>query len=137
MPEMHLRQHAAHDKFGFTYRAWGAFTKSKEWIQKFKETGDSWHIFPNKLDKACFKSDMAYGDFKYLIRTTAFDKYILIKHLILLKIRYMMDIKKVLLQWFINFLIKNLLCLRCQRPYVWRSTQTSRDKSASGSGIKN
>ena len=32
MPEMHLR---------FTYRACGPFTKNKERIQKFKETGDS------------------------------------------------------------------------------------------------
>ena len=33
MPEMHLR------KPGFTYSAWGPFTKNKETIQKFKETG--------------------------------------------------------------------------------------------------
>ena len=33
-------------------------------------------------------------------------KYCMIKHLILLKIQNMMDIKEVLLQWFINFLIK-------------------------------
>ena len=34
MAEMHLRQP------GFTYSAWGPFTKNKERIQKFKETGD-------------------------------------------------------------------------------------------------
>ena len=33
MPEMHLRQPR------FTYSACGAFTKNKEGIQKFKETG--------------------------------------------------------------------------------------------------
>ena len=33
MPEMHLRQP------GFTYSACGPFTKNKERIQKFKETG--------------------------------------------------------------------------------------------------
>ena len=33
MPEMHLRQP------GFTYRACGPFTKNKEGIQNFKETG--------------------------------------------------------------------------------------------------
>ena len=33
--EMHLRQP------GFTYSAGGPFTKYKETIQKFKETGDS------------------------------------------------------------------------------------------------
>ena len=35
MPEMHLNQP------GFTYRAGGPFTKSKERRQKFKETEDS------------------------------------------------------------------------------------------------
>ena len=35
MPEMHLRQP------GFTYSACGIFTKNKEIIQKFKETGDT------------------------------------------------------------------------------------------------
>ena len=34
MPEMHLRQPQ------FTYRACSPFTKNKERIQKFKETGD-------------------------------------------------------------------------------------------------
>ena len=33
-------------------------------------------------------------------------KYCVIKHLILLKIQNEMDIKEVLLQWLINFLIK-------------------------------
>ena len=36
-------------------------------------------------------------------------KYYVIKHLILLKIQNMMDIKEVLLQWFKNFLIKSPL----------------------------
>ena len=35
VPEMHLRQQ------GFTYSACGPFTKNKERIQKFKETGES------------------------------------------------------------------------------------------------
>ena len=38
MPEMHLKQP------GFTYSACGSFTKNKEIIQKFKETGDSRYI---------------------------------------------------------------------------------------------
>ena len=37
------------------------FTKNKETIQKFKETGDSRYIYRNELDKACFQHDMAYG----------------------------------------------------------------------------
>ena len=39
MPEIHLRQP------GFTYRACGPFTKNKERIQKFKETGDLVYIY--------------------------------------------------------------------------------------------
>ena len=68
MPEMHLKQ------LGFIYNACGPFTKNKEIIQKIKETGDSRYIYQNKLKKACFKHDMAYGDFKDLTRRTAFDK---------------------------------------------------------------
>ena len=48
MSEMHLR----HPRF--TYSASGPFTKIKERIQKFKETGDSQYIYQNKLGKACF-----------------------------------------------------------------------------------
>ena len=39
MIELHLRQP------GFTYRVCGQFTKNKERIQKFKETGDSQYIY--------------------------------------------------------------------------------------------
>ena len=39
MPEMHLKQP------GFTYSACGPFTKNKERIQKFKETGDTNYIY--------------------------------------------------------------------------------------------
>ena len=45
MPEMHLKQP------GFTYSTCGPFTKNKEWIQKFKETGDTNYIYNNELDK--------------------------------------------------------------------------------------
>ena len=48
--------------------------KSKEKIQKFKETGDSLYICSKKLDKARFQHDMAYGDFKNLSWRTASDK---------------------------------------------------------------
>ena len=68
MPEMHLRQP------GFTYIACGPFTKNKERIKKFKETGDSRYIYQNELDKACLQHDMAYGDSKDLTRRTASDK---------------------------------------------------------------
>ena len=45
MPEMHLRQP------GLTYSACRPFPKSKEIIQKFKQTGDSRYIYRNELDK--------------------------------------------------------------------------------------
>ena len=65
MPEMHLIQP------GFTYSACGPFTKNKERIQKFKQTGDSRYIYRNELDKTCFQHDMAYGDFKDLKKRKA------------------------------------------------------------------
>ena len=68
MPEMHLRQPQ------FVYSACGPFTKNKERIQKFKETGDTSYIYENELDKACFQHDMAYVDFKDLPKRTAADK---------------------------------------------------------------
>ena len=68
MPEMYLKQPR------FTYSVCGTFTKNKERIQKFKETGDTSYIYKNKLDKACFQHDMAYGDFKDLKKRTASDK---------------------------------------------------------------
>ena len=68
MPEMHLKQP------GFTYRAGGPFTRNKQRIQKFIQTGDANYIYKNELDKACFQHDMAYGDFKDLQRRTQSDK---------------------------------------------------------------
>ena len=57
MPEMHLRQPQ------FTYSACGTFTKHKQRIQKFKETGDTNYIY-----KACFAHDAAYSDSKDLTK---------------------------------------------------------------------
>ena len=68
MPEMHLKQP------GFTYSACGPFTKNKERIQKFNETGNTDYIYKNELDKTCFQHDMAYGDFKDFAKRTFADK---------------------------------------------------------------
>ena len=65
LPEIHLKQP------GFTYIACGPFTKNKERIQQFKETGDTNYIYKNDLDKPFFQHDMAYGNFKDLKRRTA------------------------------------------------------------------
>ena len=80
MPEMHLKQ------TGFTYSACGPFTKNKERIQRFKETGDLRHIYQNELDKVCFQHDIAYGDFKVLKEEQLLIKYCVIRYLILPKI---------------------------------------------------
>ena len=64
MPEMHLKQP------GFTSSACGPFTKNKERIEKFMQTGNTNFIYRNELNKACFQHDMAYGKSKYLIRRT-------------------------------------------------------------------
>ena len=66
MPKMHLKQP------GFTYSACGRFTKNKERIKKFKETGDKSYIYKNELDKVCFQHDMAYGGFKDLKKKNSF-----------------------------------------------------------------
>ena len=68
MPEIHLKLRE------FTYSTCGPFTKNKERIQKFKETGDTSYIYKSELDKTCFQHDMAYGDFKDVARRTASDK---------------------------------------------------------------
>ena len=48
MPEMNLKQP------GFTYSVCGPFTKNKERIQKFKETGDKSYIYKNELIRLVF-----------------------------------------------------------------------------------
>ena len=76
IPEMHLRQP------GFTYSAFGPFTKNKERTQEFKESGDSRYIYQVEPDKACFQHDIRllrfliidYWDFKDLTKRTASDK---------------------------------------------------------------
>ena len=68
MPEMHLRQPQ------FTYSACGTFTKHKQRIQKFKETGDTNYIYKNELYKACFTHDAAYSDSKDVTKRTVVDK---------------------------------------------------------------
>ena len=64
MPEMHLKQP------GFTYSACGPFTRNKERIEKFMQTGNTDFIYRNELDKACFQHDMAYSKSKDLVRRT-------------------------------------------------------------------
>ena len=64
MPEIHLRQPQ------FVYSACGPFTRHKERIEKFKQTGDTRDIYRNELDKVCFQHDSAYAGHKDLINST-------------------------------------------------------------------
>ena len=68
MPEMHLKQPR------FTYSACGPFTKDKERIEKFMQTGNTYFVYRNELDKACFQHDMAYSKPKDLAKRTQWDK---------------------------------------------------------------
>ena len=68
MPEMHLRQAQ------FIYSACGPFTRHKQRIKKFKQSGDTHYIYRNQLDKAWFQHDSAYAYNKDLINTIKADK---------------------------------------------------------------
>ena len=75
MPEMHLKQPE------FTYSACGPFTKNKEGIQNFMQTGNTNYIYKNDLGKACFQHDMAYGKYKDLVKITESNKVFKLKGL--------------------------------------------------------
>ena len=64
IPEKHLKQP------GFNYSVCGPFTKNKERIKKFIQTGNTNFIYKNELDKAFFQHDMAYGKSKDLTKRT-------------------------------------------------------------------
>ena len=65
--EMHLKQP------GFTYSGCGPFTKNKEKIEKFMQSGNRNFIYRNELDKACLQHDMAYGKSSDLTKRTKSD----------------------------------------------------------------
>ena len=74
MPEMHLRQPQ------FVYSTCGPFTRHKERIKKFKQTGDTRYIYRNELDKVIninrTKSDKVLRDKVYDIASKSeYDGY--------------------------------------------------------------
>ena len=103
MPEMHLRQP------GFTYSDCGPFTKNKERVQKFMQTGNTDFIYKNELDKACFQHDMAYGKAKDLARRTQSVKVLRDKAFKIASDPKYDGYQRGLASWSINFLIKNLV----------------------------
>ena len=66
MTEFHFKQP------GFTYSTCRPFTKHRERIQKFRETGDLKYSYRNKLGKACFTHDGNYSDRKDLAKGELF-----------------------------------------------------------------
>ena len=68
MIELHLKQPR------FTYSVCRSFTKHRERIKKFRETGNLEHLYRNELDKACFVHDAAYSDSKDLAKRAISDK---------------------------------------------------------------
>ena len=97
MSKLHLKQP------GFTYSACRTFTKNKQRIEKFMQTGDTNCIYKNELDKACFQHDMVYGKYKDLQRRIQSDKVLKV----LQTIKYTMGMKEARLQWPTRFLIRN------------------------------
>ena len=88
MPELHLKQP------GFTCSTCGPFTKYRERIQKFRETGNLKHLYRNELDKACFVHDAAYSDGEDLTKRPISDKILKDKLMKLQEIVNMIDIKE-------------------------------------------
>ena len=66
--EMHLKQP------GFTYNAFGPFTKNKERIETFMQIGNTNFIYRNQFGKACFQHGMAHGRTKDLEKRAQSDK---------------------------------------------------------------
>ena len=102
MPEMHLRQPQ------FTCSACGPFTKHKQRIQKFKETGYTNDIYKNELDKACFPHDAAYSDSKDLTKRTVADKILRNRAFNIAKDSKYDGYQRGLSSTVYTFLIKNL-----------------------------
>ena len=71
MPEMHLRLDL-HIVLWTNYKNQRKKPKIKN--QKKQKTGDSQYIYQNELDKAFFRHDMTFQDFKYLLGRTNSDK---------------------------------------------------------------
>ena len=69
IPEMHFRQPV------FTYSACGLFTKYRETILKFRETGNLRHICRNELGKICFTHGATYSDWEDLAKRTIPTKF--------------------------------------------------------------
>ena len=68
MQVLHLKQPV------FTYSACEPFTKHRERIQKFRDTGNLKNLYRNEINKACSAHDAAYSDSKDLAKRNNSDK---------------------------------------------------------------
>ena len=68
IPGMHLKEP------GFAYNACGPFTKNKERIEKFMQTGNTDFTYRNELGKVCSQHDIAYDKSKVLTKRTQSEK---------------------------------------------------------------
>ena len=57
-------------QLGFTNTVCRPSTKNKERIEKFMQTGNTYFIYRNELDKVCFQHSMALGKSKDLPKRT-------------------------------------------------------------------
>ena len=73
MPELNLKYP------GFTYSAWGLFTRHRERIQKLRDWSKLKHLFRNELNKLCVAHDAAYFDNENLAKRSFFDKILIDK----------------------------------------------------------
>ena len=101
---MHSKQ------LGFTYSICGSFTKHRERIQKFKETGNLKHLYRIELDKACFVHDASYSDCKDLTKRTISEK-VLKKKLMRYK-GYQRALTRMVYKFFLS---KNKIRSECKR----------------------
>ena len=70
MLKLHLKQ------LGFTCSACAPFTRNKERIENFMQTGNTDFTYKNELDKACFQHEVAYGKLKDLTRRTQSENFL-------------------------------------------------------------
>ena len=68
MHEIHLRQPV------LAYSVCNPFTRNRQRIKKFMQTGDTNYIYKNDYDNTCFQHDMAYGKYKELEKRVKSDK---------------------------------------------------------------
>ena len=82
--------------------------KTKKECKQLKKQG-SQDIYQNKLDKACFQHDIAYGDLKNLPRETASDKELLDKTFNTAKNSKYGGCQRGIASVVFNFFVKSLL----------------------------